>query len=260
MLAGPALAGFTIGLWGSWVAFVFDSVSFFVSAAAIFTMSIPFAVRRPKPEGSPLGSVLEEMKDGVGFMFKSRVLAPMIAAMMVASLCTSAIQVVWVPFLQRTFNVGAEGLGIVDSAQGVGMLIAGFMLGFLSARFKKISLAAICLTVIGLGFAGTGLAHSFWVVILLTVAVGIATLPAGSIVMTIMQMVVPDEKRGLVSSAINAMATSAGLVAMALAALLGEAIGLRNVYILCGLANLAAAVLTIIIGVEPEPAPAAVTG
>src|SRR5512146_3196363 len=26
LLAGPALAGFTIGLWGSWVAFVFDSI------------------------------------------------------------------------------------------------------------------------------------------------------------------------------------------------------------------------------------------
>ncbi len=256
MLAGPALAGFTIGLWGSWVAFVFDSVSFVLSAAAITIMSIPHTARRPAPQKSPVGSLLSEMKDGVSFMFNSRILTPMIAAMMVASLCTSAVQVVWVPYLQRAFSVGAAGLGIVDSAQGIGMLIAGLMLGFLSAHFKKITLAAICLMVIGLGFAGTGLATSFWVVIVLTIAIGMASLPAASLVMTILQMVVPDEKRGRVSSAVNAMATGSGLIAMALASLLGETIGLRNVYILCGLANVTASVLTMIIGVEPEPSAA----
>ncbi len=258
MLAGPALAGFTIGLWGSWVAFAFDSASFLVSAAAISSMTIPITIKphRPPPGVSSFASVFGEMKEGVGFMFTNRVLSPMIAAIMVANICIGAIQVVWVPYLQHTFNIGAAGLGVIDSAQGIGMLFGGMLLGFLSARIRKMSMAALCLALIGVCFAITGLATVFWVPIAMSVGIGLGMLPAGSIVTTIQQMVVPDEKRGRVSSAINAMGTAAGLIAMSLAALFGDAIGLRNVYILCGLSNLAAAVLTLIIGVEPEPAPA----
>ncbi len=259
MLAGPALAGFTIGLWGSWVAFAFDSVSFMVSAAAISMMPIAFTAQRAQPEGGAFGPVLGEMKDGLRFMFSNRVLTPMIGAVMVANLCIGAVQVVWVPYLQRTFNIGASGIGIVDSAQGVGMLFGGLLLGYLSVRIKKMPLAALSLLLIGVCFSATGLARSFWIPVAMSVGIGLGTVPAGSVLMTVQQMVVPDEKRGRVSSAINAMGTAAGLAAMSLAALFGERVGLRNVYILCGVSNAAAAVLTILIGVEPE-AEAAVVG
>ena len=50
LLIGPALAGLTIGLWGEGVAFVADSFSFLVSAAAIWsigTVVLPVARRQP---------------------------------------------------------------------------------------------------------------------------------------------------------------------------------------------------------------------
>lgn len=260
MLAGPALAGFTIGLWGAWVAFVFDSLSFFVSAVFILAAAIPHTQKLRGAEMGQAGPVLKELKDGLGFLFSNRVLMPMMAGMMTANLCTGAIQVIWVPYLQRTFGVGPEGLGIVDSAQGAGMLVGGLLLGAWAVRLKKIPLAAACLTLIGLFFIGMGLAPVFGVIVVMSVGIGLATVPAGSIVMTILQMVVPDEKRGRVSSAINAMATAAGLTAMGSASFFGEAIGLRNVYLVCGLFNVAAAVLTLFIGVEPEAAPVAAQG
>ncbi|HID87736.1 MAG TPA: MFS transporter, partial [Anaerolineae bacterium] len=45
---GPALAGLFIGWFGPAFAFIFDSLTFFVSAGAIATMSSPSPTRRPK--------------------------------------------------------------------------------------------------------------------------------------------------------------------------------------------------------------------
>jgi MFS family permease len=40
LLIGPALAGFSIGLWGAQVAFLADSATYLISAVAITTMTI----------------------------------------------------------------------------------------------------------------------------------------------------------------------------------------------------------------------------
>lgn len=256
MLAGPALAGFTIGLWGSWVAFVFDSLSFFASAVAILIMTIPYKRYQKIPGVHPVRAVLSEMRDGVTFLFRNQILAPMVVGMMVAYLSIGAINVIWVPYLQRTFNVGAEGLGIVDSAQGVGMLFGGLATGFLAARFKKIPIVVMTISFIGLCFFGMGLAPTFGVIIAMSVGIGLGMVPVGSVVTTIMQIVVPDEKRGRVGSAVNALATATSLLAMGAASVFGEWIGLRNVYLLCGFFNLAAGVLALMFGREPEAVPA----
>ena len=258
MLAGPALAGVSIGLWGSWTAFSIVSLSFFLSAAAISTMSIPPTRRQAingKTIGNPLRAVAKEMKTGLVFLFSNRILTPMLVGLMVANLCTGAITVVWVPYLQKFFQVGAAGLGLVDSAQGIGMLAGGLSLGFLAARMKKIPLAALCLTLIGLLFMGMGWAPAFSVIVVLAAGIGLVSVPAQSVVTTILQMVVPDEKRGRISSVVNGLATATALISMSVAAVFGERIGLRNIYYLCGLINIVAAVITIFIGREPEAAP-----
>lgn len=258
LLAGPALAGFTIGLWGSWVAFVFDSASFFISTAFILTMTIPKSEYRPAAAGThPLQAVVDEMKEGVIFLFKSPVLAPMMVGMMVAYFSIGAVNVAWVPYLQRTFNIGAEGLGIVDSAQGVGMLAGGLSLGFLAARFKKIPMVVAGLALMGLFFVGMGVAPTFGFIIAMSLGIGLALVPVQSVIATIMQVAVPDEKRGRVGSAVNALAMAAGLVSMSAAAVFGDRFGLRNVYIACGLINGLSGLLALWFGREPEAVPAA---
>lgn len=255
LLAGPALAGFTIGLWGSWVAFIFDSASFFISAAFILTITVPRSAPRPVAEGAhPLQAILDEMKEGIQFLFKSQTLAPMTVGLMVAHLSIGAVNVAWVPYLQRTFNIGPQGLGIVDSAQGVGMLIGGLSLGFLSGRIKKIPLVVTCLALIGLFFVGMGVAPTFGFIIAMSLGIGLALVPAQSVITTIMQIAVPDEKRGRVGSAVNALGTAAGLISMAAASFFGDRFGLRNIYILCGLINVLAGLLALWIGRDPEAA------
>jgi len=169
----------------------------------------------------------------------------------VIQLGIGAINVIWVPYLSRTFQVGAEGLGIVDSAQGGGMVLGGLLLGFLTTRLSKRMLAGWSILIIGSLFSGMGLASAFGLVVALSAAVGVALVPAQSAVMTMMQLAVPDLKRGRVGSALNALTTAAGLISMAAASSLADLVGLRPIYVTAGLITAVAGFVGLAVLKEP---------
>jgi DHA3 family macrolide efflux protein-like MFS transporter len=234
MLAGPALAGFAIGIWGERVAFMINCAGFLISAGAVYTIRMrltpPVATSGPTTAKNIWG----DLREGILYLFGSRTLVGILVCMSVIMLGLGAINVIWVPYLQRTFNVGATGLGLVDSSQGLGMVVGGVLLGFIAARVKKKILVSTGIAVAGFFLAANGLAPAFPYIVGFSFMVGLAIVPAQSGLNTIMQMAVPDVKRGRVGSSLNAISTAASLVSMAFAAILGEWIGLRTVYVVFG--------------------------
>ena len=244
LLAGPALAGFSIGLWGEQIAFIIDSASFLVSAAAILTMTVPrTTLGRQAAAGGQMAAVWAEMREGVTYLFGNRTMVGILVCMAVVQLGLGAINVLWVPYLQRTFGVGAEGLGIVDLAQGAGMVLSGLALGLIASRLNRTAMVGWALILIGLFLGGMGLAPAFGWVIALSLAVGLVLVPGQSALMTMMQLAVPDLKRGRVGSAMNAMTMAAGLLSMGAASVLGEVVGLRPMYVIAGLITMSAGVI-----------------
>ena len=286
LLIGPALAGFSIGLWGEQVAFLADSATYLLSAAAIATMTVPHttADRQSVDEqagGGQVRAVLAEMREGVAYLFGNQTMVGVLICLSVVQLGIGAISVIWVPFMQRTFGMGPEGLGAVDTAQGVGMALGGVGLGFVAARFRKKDMAGWSILFIGGLIVLIGLAPPFALVNLIpglsidgpitemtigqrllhmplallgySLLLGILLVPAQSALMTMMQLAVPDLKRGRVGSALNALTTAAGLVSMAIAAAAGEFVELRMVYIVAGLIVSAGGLLGLRVLQEPDP-------
>ena len=97
--------------------------------------------------------------------------------------------------------------------------------------------------------------HMPLMLLLYSLLLGIALVPAQSALMTMMQLAVPDLKRGRVGSALNALTTAAGLLSMATAAVLGELVQLRMIYVLAGLITSAAGVVALFVLVEPDVQP-----
>lgn len=283
LLVGPALAGFSIGLWGERVAFVVDSATYLVSAAAIVLMSVPHTTRGRLAAGDRAGefaAIWEELRDGVVYLFRSRVMVGVLLCLTIVQLGIGAINVLWVPFMQRTFGLGPEGLGAVDTAQGLGMVLGGLLLGLVVSRYSKKSLAGWGIAFIGvmivlfgmsppfslvslipglspgLGMAemsvGQRLLHMPLMLLLYSLLLGVALIPAQSSLMTMMQLAVPDLKRGRVGSALNAVTTAAGLLSMAGAATLGEVLELRVIYVSAGIIVAVGGFLGLLVLVEPE--------
>jgi MFS family permease len=297
LLIGPALAGFSIGLWGAGVAFVADSATFFVSAAAILTMRWQTTVAQPaadrrttetrcrclsRPAGryAEIAAVWTEMREGVAYLFGNRTMAGILLCMAVVQFGLGAINVIWVPFMQRTFGLGPEGLGAVDTAQGIGMALGGVMLGFVVSRFRQKNLAGWGIVFIGGMIALMGLSPAFslaslspalqsnvpvaemavgqrllympLMLLVYSIALGVALVPAQSALMTMMQLAVPDLKRGRVGSALNALTMAAGLISMAAAAAAGDLVGLRAIYVGSGLIVSGAGLVGLLALREPD--------
>ena len=282
LLVGPALAGFSIGIWGEQVAFLVDSGTFVLSALAISIMTVPRTTvgrQAVKGTGSDLSAVWHELREGVVYLFGSRTMVGVLLCLSVVQLGIGAINVVWVPFMQRTFGLGPEGLGAVDTAQGLGMALGGVALGFLAARVTKRKLAGWSIIFIGGMIALMGLAPPFSLASLFpglgaevamadmsvgqrllhmplallaySLLLGVALVPAQSALMTMMQLAVPDLKRGRVGSALNALTTAASLISMAVAAASGEVVELRMIYVVAGVIIGAAGVVGLAVLEEP---------
>jgi MFS transporter, DHA3 family, macrolide efflux protein len=231
LLAGPAMAGFVIGYWGASAAFIIDSLTFALSGIAILTVTIPHTT----PGNNRLSAVWGEMKEGVSYLFGNPVMRSVLTLMTVVMLGIGAINVLWVPYLRTIFQVGPEGIGLVDSAQGAGMVVGGLALGAISAVFRKAHIVGAGIMIVGAGLGAMGLAPSFIGIVILNIIVGMALIPAQSVLYTLMQTAVPDTKRGRVGSGLNAITTAASLVSMAAASLLGDLIGFRVIFVFCGL-------------------------
>jgi MFS family permease len=162
------------------------------------------------------------------------------------------------------------------------MVLGGVALGFLSARFKKKDLASWTILFIGgtivlMGLSpalslkslipglgggsvmaemtvGERLLHLPLMLLMSSMLLGIALVPAQSSLMTMMQLAVPDLKRGRVGSSLNALTMAAGLISMGAAAALGEVVELRAIYVVAGLITGAAGLVGFSVLEEPEPA------
>jgi MFS family permease len=290
LVVGPATAGFAIALWGEQIAFSVDSATFLVSALAIITMVVPRTTGgRQKAEGGELAAVWAELREGVVYLFGNRVMVGVLLCLSVVSLGLGAINVIWVPFMKRTFGLGAEGLGAVDAAQGIGMIVGGLLLGFMTTRFRKRPLAGWSIVFIGAMIALVGLSPAFsllnlfpglavgapleeltvgqrllampLMLLVYSLLLGIALVPAQSALTTMMQLAVPDLKRGRVGSALNALTTVASLLSMVAAMTLGEVVSLRLIYFVAGILVSAGGLVGLYVLEDPqdlEPVPAQV--
>jgi MFS family permease len=117
---------------------------------------------------------------------------------------------------------------------------------------RKTILASVGITIMGIIAAPIGYVPTFFLVIVLNFLFGIALVPLQSALTTIMQLAVPDLKRGRVSSSLNAVVTAGGLISMAFASFFGDLIGLREVLLVIGVLIILSGLLGFRLLSEPE--------
>jgi len=254
MLMGAAAAGFVIAYAGAKVAFILVSMSFLLSAIFLWAMRVPQMVQSTR--SASLANLWAELRQGLGFVRSSRLLTGIMIVMTVVMLGIGAINVLWVPFMDRLFGIGPEGLGIADSLQGLGMLLGSIIVGNLTSRFRLTRLLSGSLALLGLAAGAIGLAPTFVAVLVLLIFVGLSLPPINAAASTLVQTVTPDDLMGRVNSASGTVQSVANLLSMALAATLGDLVGVRTVFVACGLVVLVASGMGWMMLREPDEAAA----
>jgi MFS family permease len=195
-ILGPAVAGLTIGAFGSGVAFAINAASFAAVLVALAAMD-GSALRTPElpPRPRSAGQVVEQLREGIGYV---RHTPPVLLAILVIGLVSTFgmnFSVVIPALAKEVLGLQAEGYGFLMAASGVGSLLAA---GWLAVSGGLPRTGGLVGGAIALGVAEVLLAVSnlFPVAILLMVVVGFGGITMAATANTMIQLNVPDTLRG----------------------------------------------------------------
>ncbi|NVK66532.1 MAG: MFS transporter [Flavobacteriales bacterium] len=195
---GPATAGFAI-LWFG-VSWSLAIVLFFAFIALIFMFRIE---RKPvvnKKIGEP---IIQSLKEGVRFVFKTKEILGALTLDMVAVLFGGAIALLPI-FATDILGVGALGFGVLRAAPAVGSFLTMMTLAYYPIRKNAGRKLLFAITGFGLSIILFGLSEWFILSIFALFMSGVTDGISVVIRSTILQIYTPDEMRGRVSS-VNSM-------------------------------------------------------
>jgi len=191
---GPAIAGFSIASIGVHYSMCF--VLFSVLIALILTLFI-----KKKPILNPnIGEpIIDSLKAGLSFVFKTKEILIAITLDMVAVLFGGAIALLPI-YAQEILNVGSQGFGILRSAPAVGALIIMFSSAYIPVTVnagKKLLISIFCF---GASIIVFGISSMFYLSLFALFIYGLTDGISMIIRQTILQLKTPDEVRGRVAS------------------------------------------------------------
>jgi MFS family permease len=197
-ILGPGVAGLTI----NWLGIHWSLCIVFVLVVFSFLLGLLISkkpVLNPKI-GEP---VIQSLKAGVRFVFKTKAILGALSLDMIAVLFGGAVALLPV-FAQDILKVGPEGFGVLRAAPAVGAFIT-----MLTTAYIPISRSAgmkLLVAVFGFGISIIvfGLSSVFWVSVVALFFSGITDGVSMVIRQTILQLKTPDHMRGRVSS-VNSM-------------------------------------------------------
>ncbi|HEY6040994.1 MAG TPA: MFS transporter [Anaerolineae bacterium] len=194
-IAGPALGGFVIAGLGVSVVYWFNAASFLAVILALAAMRLEGLPQRNRANVN-FASLIE----GLRFVrHNSMVLSTMLLDFF-ATFFASANALMPV-FARDILHVGAEGLGILYSAESIGALIAGTGVSILGEMRRKGRTLLLAVGVYGLATALYGFSGNFFLSILFLMLVGAGDAVSTILRSTIRQVITPDELRGRMTAA-----------------------------------------------------------
>jgi MFS family permease len=259
-LIAPPLGGLVMALFGLGSVIAIDSFSFLFSAVMIALIALPAAERTrpidksPAPVAGAWRAVWRELVDGLRLVQHAHVVRALFIITGVAMVAEGIINVLGFPWLKEVLHGDALTRGWMASAQAVGGLIGGLLIGRLARRVQPVYL--IGLSGIVLGLASLALINvtalpidaSLWLpaALLLKLLQGLPIMGLFVSVDTLIQQSVADQYRGRIFGAYGALSALTTLVGQAAASLLGDRVGLVPVlnwmgimYLLAGVCALA---------------------
>jgi DHA3 family tetracycline resistance protein-like MFS transporter len=244
-LIGPALAGVIIAAAGAGAAFLADAGTFAFSATAFLFMHT-----RSHPEPGAGSSIRRDIVEGIAYVRSQTWLWATLSASTVSLLFFLGPVYVLMPYVvKNSLHGGAEGLGLVFAAGGVGAVVAALSRGQLG--FPRRPLAVVYLAWAGTAFSlvGYALVDAVWQAMIVSfVSVGCLT-TGGIIWTTVLQRSVPGRMIGRVSSLDWVLSLGLAPLSYALTGPIAHVLGAESTLLYAGI--IAGLVMLLVLLVAP---------
>jgi MFS family permease len=217
---GPVLGGVLAAAGGTRIALL-------VNAGSFLAVALAAQLLRARREPSRGDRSSERARDGLTFLLRDGVLAPVVAAAFVSLLFMTASATAEVFFAKDVLDAGDTGYGVLMTLWTLGMVVGSTVV---ASRVPATAYATAALAAMALQGAGLAL-PTLWLVLPFALgaylAGGIGHGTKNVVVRTLIHTRVPDELRGRAWAAYSAGRNGAELVALVGGGLLVAAIGAR---------------------------------
>lgn len=194
-LIGPALAGIVIGSVGEGYCFLIDGISYLAVIASLLMMRVKIAASAPSK-----ASMLDQLKDGWTYVTGFAPVRTILSLFALISLMGMPFMVLMPIFAAQVLHGGPHTLGFLLGASGVGALISAVSLALRKTVRGLTTMIQLSAALFGLGLIGFGLSRFFALSLLLMLIVGFGMMQGMAASNTVIQTLVPDDKRGRVMS------------------------------------------------------------
>ena len=193
-IAGPTIGGLVVAFVSPAAAFGIDALTFFFSFAMLLL------AHPDKRTAATSTSIVADIREGFGYVFRYRWLWTTTIYFMLVNVAYAGQSGVMTPLLVRDTLAGdARVFGFVNSAYGVGTIVAGIGVAQLAARRPGRVMFAFEILA-ALGVLAIGLAPTLPVVLLAMVVMGVALASSTVIWQSLLQRLVPTHVLGRVTS------------------------------------------------------------
>ncbi len=189
-LVGPAIAGLVIAAVGEGGCFLIDGLSYFAVIASLLLMRI-----RPLDVHPSKASMFEQMREGWDYVRTFRPIRTILLLFSLISLMGYSYAVLLPIFAAQVLHGGATTLGWLMGASGIGALASAFSLAVRKSVVGLTRMLQIASAMLGGALILFGLSHTLWLSLVLMVFVGFGLLQGASASNTIIQSLVPEDKR-----------------------------------------------------------------
>jgi MFS family permease len=233
-LIGPAFAGLVIAAFGEGWCFLIDGVSYFAVIASLLMMRIkPWNIRRTA------SSMLEQLREGWDYVRTFAPIRTILLLFALMSLMGYSYSVLLPLFAEQVVHGGAATLGWLTGASGIGAFVSALSLAIRKSVVGLTGMLQIATAMLGAALILFGLSHTLWLSLVLMVFVGFGLIQTASVSNTIIQSLVPEDKRARVMSYYMMAFFGASPFGSLLAGVLAHRIGAPHTVMLTGASCLA---------------------
>jgi MFS family permease len=226
-----------------------------VAAMYLLSAACIFLVKRTPTEPPKESHFVREFKEGMVYIWRHTDTLNAMLRLIILFSAFAAVTVLVIGFVRDALELPERYFGYILAVAGVGMAIGAGIVGRFGGLWNRNRVVFVGFLLMGWQLVALAHASALWVTMILAVLTGVGAALVAVPLQALLQETIPENLRGKVFGVQNMLITLASTVPMALAGVLGDALGVRWVVFLTGILVLIGSLL----GGEQDTQPATQT-
>jgi len=193
---GPALAGLMLALTSPGWCFFLNAVSFLAVIWTLLIMDVP-----PLPPRAPQ-SALNSVREGLRYVRSKPTISALLFMAAVPALFALPYNQMLPAFAESVLEAGPSGLGLLQSAAGLGALVGALTVASLAGR-RSGTLMLVAVVLLGCGLMAFSSSRLLYLSLPMLFITGFASMSYNTLNQSFLQRLVDDDMRGRVLSLLS---------------------------------------------------------